>query len=134
MKAINNPLRPSLRDLRKVRGRAVLKTIDRKRMRAAERQLFFREQMPAATEALAERRRTQALHQRAARDVKKLIADALATDKLRIVEAHRDTCAPIDIEADVDGRQLISQSVVLRYAGRRRQPSVVCALASCAID
>ena len=133
MKAINNPIRPSLRDLRKVRGRAVLKTIDRKRMRAAERQLFFREQMPAATEALAERRRTQALHQRAARDVKKLIADALATDKMN-VEANGDTYAPIDIEADVDGRQLISQSVVLRYAGSRRQPSVICALASCAVD
>jgi len=134
MKAINNPLRPSSIRLMKVRGRAVLKTIDRKRMRAAERQLFLREEMPAVTEALAERRRTQALHQRAARDVKKLIADALATDKMKIVEAHGDTYAPIDIEADIDGRQLIAQSVVLRYAGRRRQPSVVCALASCAVD
>ena len=134
MKATNNPLRPSSIRLMKVRGRAVLKTIDRKRMRAAERQLFLREEMPAVTEALAERRRTQALHQRAARDVKKLFADVLATDKMKIVEAQGDTYAPIDIEADIDGRQLIAQSVVLRYAGRRRQPSVVCPLASCAVE
>lgn len=132
MKAINNPLRPSLIGLMKVRGRAVLKTIDRKRLRAAERQLFLREEMPAVTEALAERRRTQALHQRAARDVKKLIADALTTDKMN-VEEQCNTYGPIDID-DVDGRQLIAQSVVLRYAGRRRQPSVICALASCAVD
>lgn len=126
MKAINNPLRPSMRDLRNVRGRAVLKTIDRKRLRAAERQLFLREEMPAATEALADRRRTQALHRLAARDVKKLIADALASDKSKVVG--------VDLEADIDGRRLIAQHVVLRYAGSRRESSVVRALASCAVD
>ncbi len=134
MKAINNPLRPSLRDLRKVRGRAVLKTIDRKRLRAAERQLFLREEMPAVVEALADRRRTQVLHQRAARDVQKLIADALAADNVQIVDAHVDTYVPVDVHTGINGRQLIAQHVVLRYAGSRRQPSVVSALASCAVD
>lgn len=129
MKAINNPLRPSAAAFNGVRGRSALKTIARKRLRAAERALFRREELPMQIEHQGEQRlRRQTLREQASRDVARLlteITDAIAARALsRQLDA--DPCP-------VAGRVLVQHQVVL-IEGRRSGPvRVLLARASCSV-
>jgi len=127
MKAINSALRPTefYEICRGVPGRSALKTIARKRLRAAERELFRREELAwLDAERLEAARRRQELHQRARRDVRRLIGSLMITP-----------CPPqehVDLGATA-GRLWIEQQVLLVTRGRRRASRTITARASCAI-
>lgn len=133
LKAINNPLRPSVNYLgvRNAGTRAVLKLIARRRLRAAERAQCRREDLAEAAGTLQERARAhQQLHRAAARDLKLLLAS--------IVE-QRLPCGPVETldaiaaASDTDpSRVLVRQEVCVVLRGARRTASTVMAVASCA--
>lgn len=139
MKAINNPLRPSevaFNGVRSVRGRSVLKTIARKRLRAAERELFRREELPELFAHQAEQRlRRQAVREQATRDVAQLLAGinaaiaAHALEDLAAMPSQQERAQA----GTVAGRLLVQQQVVLHQGGRSGPARVLLARASCAV-
>lgn len=140
MKAINNPLRPKI-DVDLVfnaRNRAAHKTISRRQHRAAERELFRREDLVAAANVLTDRRRTQALHRSAKRDVQRLIAGSMAQAiAQQALDAEQHTLAQQHAAGHLCGamlgRMLVQQQVTIVRRGAHRDTRTVLAMASCAV-